>query len=107
MERRWTDRQYHIQDNADVAQKAVKFYCDTNQFPTLPVCGPHPKPHGARGLSKNHHLCFDPKLVHGICEIFRILCAGVSCTSMLDQLWISSIPSKKQSRYQSVKNCTY
>ena len=44
-------------------------YFDTNQFQLLPFCGPHPKPHGARGLSKNDHLRFDTKLVHGICEI--------------------------------------
>ena len=24
----------------------VKMYCNTNQFPTLPYCGSHPKPHG-------------------------------------------------------------
>ena len=31
-----TDREYHVQNNADVSQKYVKIYCDTNQFPTLP-----------------------------------------------------------------------
>ena len=34
-----TDREYHVQDNADVAQKYVKMYCDTNQSPTLPFFG--------------------------------------------------------------------
>ena len=66
---RWTDREYHVQDNYDVAQKDVKFYCDTNQFPALPFCSPHPKPHGSRGFIKHYHLCFGPKLGHGICEI--------------------------------------
>ena len=46
---KWTDREYHVQDNDDVPHKYVKNYCDTNQFPTLPFCGSHPKPHGARG----------------------------------------------------------
>ena len=67
--RKWTDREYHVQDNDDVAHKYVKIYCDINQFPTLPFCGPHPKPHGARGSIKHYHLRFDPKLGHGICEI--------------------------------------
>ena len=49
---KWTDREYHVQDNADVAHKDVKMYCDTNQFPVLPFFSPHPNPHGARGLSK-------------------------------------------------------
>ena len=32
--KKYTDREYHVQDNADVAQKYVKIYCDNNQFPT-------------------------------------------------------------------------
>ena len=32
---KWTDIEYHVQDNADVAHKDVNIYCDTNQFPTL------------------------------------------------------------------------
>ena len=32
---KWTDRQYHVQDNADVEYKYVKMYCKTNQFPEL------------------------------------------------------------------------
>ena len=58
--RKWIDREYHVQDNADVTNKDVKIYCDTNQFPALTFFGSHPKPHGARGLSKNYHLRFDP-----------------------------------------------
>ena len=45
---KWEDREYHDQDNSYVAHKDVKMYCDTNHFPELPFCGPHPKPHGAR-----------------------------------------------------------
>ena len=30
---KWTDREYHVQDNADVAHKYVKMYCYTNQLP--------------------------------------------------------------------------
>ena len=68
-------------------------YCDKNQFPTLQFCGTHPKPHGARGLSKHYHLRFDPKLGHDICEISLIPCACVACTSILDKPWIFGIPS--------------
>ena len=42
--RKWTDREHHVQDNANVAQKYLKIYCDTNQLPTLTFCGSHPKP---------------------------------------------------------------
>ena len=77
------DIYYHVQDSADVAQKYLKMYCDTNQFPALTLCGPHPKPPGARWLNKHYHICFDQKLGHGICEIFRIPCACVGCTSIL------------------------
>ena len=60
-------------------------YFDTKLFPELPFCGPHPKPHGARGLSNHYRLRFDPKIVHGICTIRRIPCACIACTSMLYQ----------------------
>ena len=85
----------------------MKIYFNTNQFPELPFCGPHPKHHGARGLIKHYCLRFCPKLGHGICAIRRIPCACVSCTSMLDQPWIYGIFSKKQARCQPVKYCTY
>ena len=82
-------------------------YCDTNQIPALLFCGQHPNPHGARGLSNNYHLLFDPKLGHGICVILRILCDCVDCTSITDQPWISGIPLKQKARYQPIKYCTY
>ena len=31
MERKWTERKYHVQDNAVVELKDVKMYCNTNQ----------------------------------------------------------------------------
>ena len=64
--RKWTDIEYHVQDNSDVAHKYVKMYFNSNQFPALPFFGPHPKPRGERGSSKNYNLCFDPKL-HSMC----------------------------------------
>ena len=82
-------------------------YCDTNQFPALPFCVPHPKTHQARGLIKNYHLCFYPKLGNGICEILCIPCACVSSISMLEQPWISGLQSTKHARYQPVINFTY
>ena len=75
--RKWTDREYNVQDNDDIAHKDVKIYCDTNQSSALPFCGPYPKPNLSRGLSKHYHLRFDQKIGHGICEIFRIPCAFV------------------------------
>ena len=66
---KWTDREYHVQENSYVAHKAVKMYCYTNQFPALSFCGPHPKPHGARGSSKHYHLRFDPTQAHGMRRI--------------------------------------
>ena len=105
--RKWTDREYHVQDNSDVLHKDVKIYCDTNQFLALPFCGPHTKPHGSRGFSKYYHLLFDPKIGHGIYAIHRIPCACVGCTSIIDKPWIYGIPSQKQALYQNVTNCTY
>ena len=93
--RKWTYREYHVHDNADVVHKDVKMYCNTNKLPALSFCGSHPKPHGAKGLSNHYHLRFDPNLGHGICAIIRIPCACVGCTSMFDKPWISGIHSTK------------
>ena len=77
-------------------------YCNIIQFPELPSCGPHFKPHGAKGLSKYYCLRFDPKLGMVICIILRIPCACVACTSTLDKYWISGIPPDGKERYKSV-----
>ena len=95
MEKKWTERKYHVQENASVELKDVKIYCNTNQFPALPFCGPHSKPHGARGMSKHYHLRFDTELGMGVCAIRRIPWVCVACTSILDKPWISGISSDK------------
>ena len=80
MEIKWIEIKYHVQNNAAVELKNVRMYCNTNKFPTLPFCGPHSKPHGAREMSKNYHLHFDPQLGMGVCAISRIPCECVACT---------------------------
>ena len=35
MERKWTDRKYHVKNNSDVEHKDVKIYCNKYQFPLL------------------------------------------------------------------------
>ena len=80
---KWTDREYRVQDNADVAHTDVKIYCNKKQYPELLFFGLHSKPHGASGLCKYYHLSFGPKLGNGVCEIFRIPCDCVAYTSMI------------------------
>ena len=105
--REWKYIGCNVQDNDDVAHKDVTLYCDSNQFQTLPFCVSHPKLHVSRGLSKHDHFRFDTKLGHGLCEICRISCACVACTSILDKPWIYGIMSTKQAHYQPVTNFTY
>ena len=107
MEIKWTDRKYHVQDNANVSHQDVKMYFNTNQLPALPFCGSHYKPHGARGMSKHYPLSFDPKIGNDVCAIFRIPCVCVACTSMLDKPCIHGITSGEKERYKYVTNCTY
>ena len=102
MEIKWIDRQYHVQDNSDAAHKDVRMYLNTNQLPALKKFDPNSKPHGARGPSQHYHFCFGSKIVNGVCEIRRIPCACVACTSMLDKPCISDIPSDKQECYKPV-----
>ena len=107
MERKWTERKYHVQDNSAVELKDVKMYCNRNQFPELSFYGSHSKTHGAIGLSKHCNLRFYTKLGMGVCAIHRIPCACVACTSKLDKPCISGISSDKQERYKPVTKCTY
>ena len=107
MERKRTDRQYHVKDNAAVEHQDVRMYCNTSQLPELSFCGPHSKNHDAKGLRKHYHLRFDPKLGMGICAIRRIPCACVECTSMLDKPWISGIPPDTKERYKPITKCNY
>ena len=107
MERKWTDIQHHIQDNAVVSHKDVKNYCNTNQFPVLSFCGPYSKPHGARGVSKHYRLRLYPKLGNSICAILCIPCACVAFSSMIYKPWISDTPSNKEERYKLVTKCIY
>ena len=62
MELKWTERHYHVQDNAAIVHQYVKMYCNTNQFPEFTFCGSYAEPRGARGFSKHYHRCFDTKL---------------------------------------------
>ena len=78
MKRKWTERQYHIQNINAVAQQDVKIYCNTNKFSELPFCGPHSKPHVTKGLSKYYHFRSDPKICNGVCAILRITCDCVT-----------------------------
>ena len=91
MKRKYTYRQYHVQDNFDVAHQDMRIYRNTNKFSELNFCGPHSKPHGTMGLSKHYHFRFDPKLSNGVCEICRITFACAAWTSMLDKPWIYGI----------------
>ena len=91
MERKWTERKYHGQENAPVELNDVKIYCNTDQFHELSFYGSHSKPHGIIEPSKHYHLRFDPKLGMVVCAIRRIPCARVACISMLNKLWISGI----------------
>ena len=43
----------------------------------------------------------------GVCEILRITCDCVACTSMLDKPLISGIPPDEQERYKPIIKCTY
>ena len=106
-EKKCTDRQYHVQHNADVAHKDVINYCNTNKCAALTFCCPYYKPHRARGMIKHHHMSFDIKLGNGVCAILSLPCACVACTSMVNKPWISGIASNKQDHYKPVTKYTY
>ena len=90
-----------------MSEIAFKKLILTKQYSGESSTPPPPNSHGARGLIKHYHLRFYPKRGHGICAFLRILCDCGACTPMLDQTWVSGIPSKKQAHYQPLIYCTY
>ena len=58
-----------MQHDKYVENQEVRTHSATNHSPELQFLGTHNKPHCVRGLGKHHHVCFDPKLRHGTCEI--------------------------------------
>ena len=82
-------------------------FCNTNQFPSFPFCGPHKKSHGVRGVGKHYHMVFDQKLGHGIFAIRRIPCACAECIYMLEKPWILGLTPQQQPRYQTFVDFTY
>ena len=73
-----------FQEYADVAHKDVKVFCNKNQFPLFPFCGPQIKLHGEIGLSNHYHVLFDTKIVHSTCAILRIPCACAEFTYIIE-----------------------
>ena len=86
MERKWTESQYHVLNNATVELKYVSMYFNTSQLPELSFSGPYSKPHNARGLSKHYHLRFDPKLGMVVCAIRHmcLCCLYINARQSLD-----------------------
>ena len=85
----------------------MKMYCGTNQFPELKCVWRYKKSHGARGIGKNYHICFDPKVVYDTYAIRRIPCDGNFCAYIIDKPWISGLPAQQQPCYQPVKYFQY
>ena len=106
-EKKWTNREYHVQHNKCVEHQDVRMCCPAKQFPSLKFLGPQNKPHGLRGLGKHYNTRFDTKLVHGTYAIRRVPCAYTFCTYSLDQTWIPSFTEQQQTRYQPIKYSTY
>ena len=43
IEIKWTERKYHVQDNATVELKDLRMYCNTNKLPELSFSSSHSK----------------------------------------------------------------
>ena len=56
IERKLTEREYHVQDKKDLQHKSVNISFACTKFPALPLFGLHEKPYVIRGFSKHSHL---------------------------------------------------
>ena len=99
--------EHHVKNKDDMQHQHVKIFCGMANFPELQFCGLNTKPHGVPGLGKRYNVFFDPKLSHEKCDICRIPCACMYCTTILDQPWVTGMEPKIQPCYRYVLNCTY
>ena len=104
---KFTEHDYHVQDNKYVLHTSVIISCVTTHFTEFLFCGIHVKSHGVIGLSKHYHLWLDTKLVHRNCAVGRITCACVTCNNMLGKTWDPGVYHTKQPMYQPFVDCTY
>ena len=54
--KKWTSREYHVQQDKYVEHQYVNMYCATKQSHELKFIYPHNKPHGVCGLGNNYHM---------------------------------------------------
>ena len=99
---KWTEQEYHVQEDNHMTHKVLKLLGAKTQFPLLQFCGTHEKPHGVQGLSKNCHILLDTKLGYVTCEIFQISCACSVCTSMLYKPWSPGVIQPNKPCFQPV-----
>ena len=92
MERKWIERNYHVQDNASVELKDVKIIVTQINSQHYPSVVHITNLMAQWGMGKNYHLRFDPKLGMGVCAIRCIPCTCVACTKMMDKPCIFGIP---------------
>ena len=105
-QRKWTACEYHVQYIKYVSHKTVKISCSTRQFIVFPFCIPHIKLHGVRILRKHYYIQLYPKLGNVKCAIWRIPCACVPCTNILENTSAPGVDHAKQVCYQPVVDCT-
>ena len=84
---KFTEHDYHVQDNKYVLHTSVIISCVTTHFTEFSFCGMHVKSHGVIGLIKHYHLWLDTKLGHRNCAVRRITCACVTCNNTLGKTW--------------------
>ena len=96
-----------MQNDEDVENKYVKFYCATTQYSESQFCGPHNRPHGVRRLIHQYHMSFYPKLGHWTCSICIITCAYTQCKPTIYKLWTPGMPARQQPHYQPDNYYTY
>ena len=104
---KWNECEYHVLDNSDVYHLCVKISCNLTQFPALAFCGINNTPHVVHGLEKHYNRHFDPKLTQVICEVLRIPCSCIYCTSLLEKSWSPGVLHAEKPRYQLVLDWIY
>ena len=82
---KWTEQEYHAQEDNVLMQKGVRMFYDTTKFPSLPFCVPHAKPHRFWGLRNHCHMRLGSKLRYETCAICQIHCECYACKSVLDK----------------------
>ena len=84
---KYQSRIYNVQNNSDVNHRGMKIIWNNKLFSSLNVINGKTSPYASKGVLRNYHYRYYPKLGPGIVVIRIIPCSCHACTTILSLSW--------------------